>query len=179
MNITEKKRILTVGLCLLFCLAGILIGNSVTTAGEVSLVPSAVPTEASLLSNIIAELYPSFKTQLIQFAVIFVFSFTPYKYIANFVVFLARGFAIGYVVNLIDPVVAADMSAICFCISYFLITAVMLVCVSHLFRINNEKVEGYAGRFRRTANALLLFLMTTGASALIRALPLLIVYSTK
>ena len=173
MKITDKSRLLTAALCIIFCLFGYFIGNSFPL-DELSLLTGEVATPASF-SQFLGELYPLCRTLMFQFAVVFIFAFTPYKHIANCSVFFLRGCAVGYAAELMLTQESSDLTTVCFAVSYLLITAVMMISVLRLSGLKEgaSKESVISQRLHCAVSALFLFLTSTGASALIRIVPVI------
>ncbi len=178
MTTAQKKRIIIGASYVLIILLGCFSGYSLSE--DIGLFTVVKPHfEYDSPTSILNVIFAVCSQQMIQYALIFIFGFTAFSHIVNCAVLYLRGCSIGYSALLLSGG-KFNLSAVCFLFTYILITVVMIIFIVYLSRIyySFKNKPLFRDRLRHTAEAFLLFFIITGASALIKSLPIIILTRT-
>lgn len=157
--------------------AGIILSRLFTSGDTVYSVDYITADASSLLPRLRTSLIPLCLSQMLQFFIIFVFAFSAFAKTANIIVFTFRGMALGCSSAIVLSSAGFSLPAMCFIISYALTTLVMMIFRIYLsdskikIRLSKDRKEKLTSVFE----CVILFLMTSGASVLIKTAALLLI----
>lgn len=174
MNGSNKRSIL-IFVLLLMIISGVLSGHCFNGTNCFDLQYYA-PYSENITSHVKDNLIPLCSSQMLQFAIIYVSAFSVFAYPVSCAVIFHRAFVIGACVSAMINSANYSQQTLCYLISYTLITVITAVLAVQIYDIRNDpqKSRTFKNTLSFACRCTVIFLMTSGASLLIRLVPLII-----
>lgn len=156
-------------------LVGGYIGKSLLGEGLITELGNHIPVRDGI-TELLWGVFPLCSSQMLQFALLFIFGLTVFAHPVNCLIFGVRGACLGYCTCCLLSTDTLSVAAVSFALSYALVTAVMLLFAVNLTdeRLRLKSSQSVRQGVFPLLNGFILLLMTSGVCVLIRIFPVLI-----